>query len=154
MTDERHTVENHDPRISDDLGYIPDETPNANVIDNLLAQFADKESAFWERNIRAIREIVQNALADARKNQPKSRCEWCGAEADADRVVVLGPGTSICEWCVELVTVLIDEAKTKAKDSTEVIRDYHQTKDPDKVLPYCPGQDRCTGENCNNPSHK
>lgn len=130
------TNENYDPRIDDNLGYIPDNAPNANVIDNLLAQFNDPESAFWERNVSAIQEVVKTALENARKNQPKSRCEWCGAEADEHRVVVLGPGTSVCEWCVELAGELIHQAKDKSTDTVKVVRDYHKTKDPDKVLPH------------------
>lgn len=38
-------------------------------------------------------------------------CNWCGGKPLPTRIVVQGAGMAVCEDCVELVVVIIQEAK-------------------------------------------
>ncbi|WP_188194875.1 ClpX C4-type zinc finger protein [Nonomuraea sp. SYSU D8015] len=42
---------------------------------------------------------------------PETNCDWCGGKPHPNRIVVTGAGMAICEHCVELAVILIEEAK-------------------------------------------
>ncbi|MEU5221024.1 hypothetical protein AB0G79_33155 [Streptomyces sp. NPDC020807] len=49
---------------------------------------------------------------------PEPYCWWCGTkqgqgERDPRWVLVQGPGTAICSDCIDLVTVVVQEARAK-----------------------------------------
>ncbi|MFC1436071.1 ClpX C4-type zinc finger protein [Streptacidiphilus sp. N1-3] len=45
-------------------------------------------------------------------------CQWCGGKPDHHKIVVSGPGVTICNDCIDLVTVIVQESKEKRQQAT------------------------------------
>ncbi|SEU46349.1 ClpX C4-type zinc finger protein [Nonomuraea wenchangensis] len=44
---------------------------------------------------------------------PEVHCNWCGRGPEPRRIVVTGAGMAICDDCVDLAVVLIEEEKKR-----------------------------------------
>lgn len=43
-------------------------------------------------------------------------CQWCGGSPGPARIVVQGPGVTICSDCIDLAAVIVAQAREQAAD--------------------------------------